>query len=229
MNVSFISERSLRISYGNIFSHSNYQKLLYIQQQLTNLNAITEAVISYTTLTVYFDPFTLTHRELQRIISELINEDKTVQLKGEHIKIPVCYEGEYAPDIEEVANYHRMTIEDVIKYHCGKKYEVLFLGFAPGFPFLSEIDVRIATPRRKNPRNNVFRGSVGIAGKQTGIYPSDSPGGWQIIGRTPINLLPMRKDQATLLKAGDLIQFYPISQQEYVELEKLHMASSVQE
>lgn len=229
MNISFISERSLRISYGNIFSHKSYQQLLYIRQHLLSLDAITEAVIGYTTLTVYFDPFHFTHEELESIISELIKEDKTVQLAGEHIKIPVCYEGEYAPDIEEVANYHRMTIEDVIEYHCRKSYEVLFLGFAPGFPFLSEIDARLATPRRINPRRNVVRGSVGIAGKQTGIYPSDSPGGWQIIGRTPINLLPMHKDQATLLKAGDSIEFYPISQQEYVELEKLDMTSSIQE
>ena len=226
MNISFVSERSIRISYGHTFSQESYNQLTYIQRQLTVLDAIVEAVIGYTTLTVYFNPFEVTHDKLEKIVLELIKENKSLQVEGKHIEIPVCYEGEYAPDIQEVANYHRITVKEVIDYHCSKRYDVLFLGFAPGFPFLSEVDARLATPRRNNPRKNVARGSVGIAGKQTGIYPSDSPGGWQIIGRTPISLLPMKQEQATLLQAGDSIQFYPISKQEYVRLEQLHTTSS---
>src|SRR5690606_21636786 len=124
------------------------------------------------------------------------------------------------PDLQAVADYHSIDKKEVIRLHSHKRYQVLFLGFAPGFPFLTEVDTKIATPRKSNPRREVPGGSVGIAGKQTGIYPSSSPGGWQIIGRTPIHLLPMKEDQPTFFQPGDVIKFYPISAQEFRRIQK---------
>ena len=220
MELTFVSEKSFRINYGIEFSLEKHHQLLYIRDQLLNIDAITEAVVGYTTLTVYFNPFRLTYNEVRKVVVPYLTQQAENQPNGNVIKIPVCYEGEFAPDMQVVADYHAIDTNEVIRLHSERNYQVLFLGFAPGFPFLSEVDSKIATPRKNNPRREVHRGSVGIAGKQTGIYPSPSPGGWQIIGRTPVHLLPMKENQPTLVQPGDFIRFYPISQQEFFNLQE---------
>lgn len=125
--------------------------------------------------------------------------------------LPVCYEGEYAPDLAEVAAGHHLTVDEVIAQHTADTYNVCCLGFIPGFAFLGYVHDRIATPRRHTPRSKVAKGSVGIAGRQTGIYPADSPGGWQIIGRTPVALYAPEEGLYSRFEIGDKVRFEAIS------------------
>jgi inhibitor of KinA len=179
-----------------------------------------ELVPAYHTITIYYDPFVIKgSNPLQTVILELdsilaaISTDFVIEKR--YIEIPVCYEGDYALDIVELAKGNNLTVKEVIYLHTNTIYDVTFIGFAPGFPFLSGLDRRLYFPRKKSPRVKVEQGSVGIAGSQTGIYPLDSPGGWQIIGRTPVKMFNIESETPTLLKAGDQVKFYPISQEEY--------------
>jgi inhibitor of KinA len=130
------------------------------------------------------------------------------------VKIPVVYGDNYGPDLVEVAQYHNMAPEEVVGYHIQPTYRVYMIGFTPGYPYLGELPDAIATPRRNTPRTRVPRGSVGIAQKQSGIYSVDSPGGWQIIGWTPVHLFDPRRTPPSLLVMGDRVQFYTISAEE---------------
>ena len=135
------------------------------------------------------------------------------------VEIPVCYGGEYGPDIEFVAKHNNLSVEEVIKLHTAPQYLVYMIGFCPGFPYLGGMDKRIATPRREVPRVKIPARSIGIAGEQTGGYPISTPGGWQIIGRTPIEMFnPKDEQNPSLLHSGDLVKFYAISEQEYLAL-----------
>lgn len=131
------------------------------------------------------------------------------------IHIPVCYDAEFAPDLPFVANHNHLDIHDVISIHAGGQYTVSMIGFTPGFPYLSGMSERIATPRKLHPSGKVAAGSVGIAGRQTGIYPLSTPGGWQIIGRTPLTLFDPLRQPPSLLQFGDVVRFYPITRHEF--------------
>lgn len=184
-----------------------------------------EAVPAYSSLTIYYDVFKLHKSVAQgKTVSERMKElleqriqhfTEDAQTTNEVIRIPVCYHREFAPDIEELANKKNISPDDVIKIHSSKTYRVYMLGFLPGFAYMGQVEESIAMPRRMQPRQEVPAGSIGIAGRQTGIYPLASPGGWQIIGRTPVRLFNAEKDQPALLKAGDMVQFYSISQDEF--------------
>jgi inhibitor of KinA len=132
-------------------------------------------------------------------------------------KIPVHYGGDFGPDLEKVAEYLCLTPKEVIQLHCSKPYFIYMIGFMPGFPYMGELPDALVTPRLKTPRLSVPAGSVAIAQKQTGIYPVESPGGWQIIGRSPVQLFDPEKEPPALLRMGDLVQFFPISKKEFDE------------
>ena len=140
--------------------------------------------------------------------------DKTRLPEPRTIKIPVVYGGEHGPDLEWVADYHSLSEEEIIGYHTQPTYRVYMIGFTPGYPYLGEVPDNIVTPRRKTPRTRVPKGSVGIAQKQTGIYSVDSPGGWQIIGWTPLTLFEPQRQTPSLLVMGDRVQFYAIPEKE---------------
>jgi len=135
--------------------------------------------------------------------------------------VPVCYGGELGPDLPSVAEFARMSPEEVVSIHAGATYRVFMLGFLPGFAYLGAVDERIAAPRQMTPRPRVRRGSVGIAGLQTGIYPADTPGGWQIIGRSPVSPFDLSRSAPFLFSAGDVVQFVPIDRAEYERLSRL--------
>jgi inhibitor of KinA len=135
------------------------------------------------------------------------------------VEIPVCYGGAFGPDLEDVARHNGLTPEEVVRIHSGTEYFTYMLGFLPGFPYLGGMSERIATPRKQTPRLRVPAGSVGIAGSQTGIYPLESPGGWQLIGRTPLALFRPEDDPPVLVKPGDRVRFHPISEREFRRLE----------
>jgi KipI family sensor histidine kinase inhibitor len=137
------------------------------------------------------------------------------------VEVPTVYGGEFGPDLSFVASHNHLSEGEVISIHSGTDYLVYMLGFIPGFTYLGGMDPRIATPRLSSPRTLIPAGSVGIAGEQTGTYPSDSPGGWQIIGRTPVTMYDMSKAQAALLKAGDYVRYVPIDESEFHRIKAL--------
>ncbi|MBS4201998.1 5-oxoprolinase subunit PxpB [Bacillus sp. FJAT-49732] len=183
-----------------------------------------EAVPAYTTLTIFYEPasvgtdfpYETVKKELEQRVYNLSTYKKQ---KAKIVDIPVCYEDGYAMDLNYVASHNGLTKNDVINIHSKTLYHVYFLGFAPGFPFLGGMNEKIATPRRTSPRLKVPKGAVGIAGKQTGVYPFESPGGWQIIGRTPVELFNPNTTSPSLLLPGDEVRFVPICKQEFDALE----------
>ena len=148
-----------------------------------------------------------------------LNVDTKVKTKKIY-EIPVCYGGEYGPDLEFVAKNADISVEEVIKIHSSKDYLIYMLGFLPGFSYLGGLDEKIHTPRLANPRIKIPAGSVGIGGAQTGIYPLESPGGWQLIGKTPVKTYNPDRKVPILFEAGDYIRFVPISQEEFEKIEK---------
>jgi inhibitor of KinA len=140
--------------------------------------------------------------------------------KSKSVQVPVCYAVSMAPDIESVAALHSLDVDEVIQLHTAKTYRVYMIGFLPGFAYMGSVDEKIVTPRRSQPRTQVPAGSVGIAGEQTGIYPFDSPGGWQLIGQTPLEMFNMANEMPCYLQPGDEVQFYPITMAEFEKIKK---------
>ncbi len=185
------------------------------------IKGLGELVPTYCALLINYDPLVLGYDELAAKLEELsqnlvIKSDSDRQV----VEIPVAYGGEYGPDLAEVAAAHGMTEQQVIDIHSQPEYPIYMLGFVAGFPYLGGMSPEIATPRKESPRLKIEAGSVGIAGSQTGIYSVESPGGWQIIGRTPLKLYDTDREQPVLLSAGQYIKFKPISGAEYEAMVK---------
>lgn len=195
-----------------------------------------EYIPAYTTLTIFYNPVKIQNsRDNQEIsqtlpyqlargwIDQLIAElPETEEEKSRVINIPVCYGTDYGPDLGFVAEHNGLTKEDVIDIHSSRDYLVYMIGFAPGHPYMGGMSDKIATPRRDSPRMKIPARSVGVAGMQTGIYPIETPGGWQLIGKTPIQLFRPNDEPPSLLKPGDTIRFYPISKDEFRNWEGGH-------
>jgi len=212
-----MGDRSLLVELGDEISPAINQSVqeLFVGLDLQKPNGILELVPGYRSLLVICDPVAVSLVELERIIVEIhTNLDRSQLPEPRTVKIPVVYGDQYGPDLAEVAQYHQLTPEEVIGFHTQPIYRVYMIGFTPGYPYLGELPAAIATPRRKTPRTRVPRGSVGIAQKQSGIYSVDSPGGWQIIGWTPIHLFDPRRNPPSLLVMGDRVQFHTISAEE---------------
>ncbi len=177
---------------------------------------IVELLPSYTSLLIVFDPLMVSFSALRTIVTYLFDNPAQTRIpEPKTVEIPVVYGGDFGPDLDWVADYHRLSPGDVIRHHSTTVYHVYMIGFTPGYPYMGEVPSEIATPRRETPRTHVPRGSVGIAQKQTGIYPVESPGGWQIIGRTPLTLFDPHSTPPTLLEAGDVVTFYPIKKEAF--------------
>ena len=160
------------------------------------------------------------HAGLEAILREYLGRLEEVALpEPRQVEIPVCYGGEYGPDLNDVAAMHGMTPEQAIELHSSTNYLVYFLGFVPGFAYLGELPEALVTPRLAIPRRSVLRGSVGIAGNQTGVYPFATPGGWRLLGRTPISMFRSDRDGLSLLSIGDRVRFVPISREQFAALE----------
>ena len=170
---------------------------------------------AYTTLLIRFDPFVTTHVEMEDLVRGRLQGKVENRIERKQVLVPVCYGGAFGPDLEEVARLTNLTPAQVIDIHCSVQYRVYFLGFTPGFPYLGGMDPRIGVPRLDAPRKAVDAGSVGIADEQTGIYPSASPGGWRLIGRTPLKLFRPDQPEPSLILPGDHLRFRPITVDEY--------------
>jgi inhibitor of KinA len=175
---------------------------------------------AYGSLLVSFDACLVDHAEVEAALRQYEQRgEKTHASKRKTIEIPVCYEEEFGPDLREVAALHGLTPKQVIQLHCSRAYHAYFLGFAPGFAYLGDLPKEIATPRRDSPRKQVPAGSVAIAGRQTAVYPFTTPGGWRLLGRTPLQMFRTSKKPASLISIGDEVRFRPISRDEYKKLE----------
>jgi len=177
------------------------------------LPGLGEAVPTYRSLLIHYDPLRLSWEEVKSFVSDVLQKgEEVLEHESRVVEIPVVYGGEFGPDIEFVAEHNGLSVEEVIKLHSDATYTVYM---SPGFAYLGGMPQAIATPRLETPRTLVPAGSVGIAGEQTGIYPIATPGGWRLIGRTPLKLFDPGRDPPTLLKAGDTVRFVPISEEEY--------------
>ncbi len=176
---------------------------------------------AYCSLLVKFDALRWRHEELQGKLRKYLERLQEVRLPGaRQVEIPVCYGGEYGPDLDEVAALHGMTPKKVIELHASPTYLVYFLGFVPGFAYLGELPEALVTPRLAAPRKKVPAGSVGIAGNQTGVYPFQTPGGWRLLGRTPMAMFRTDRDCLSLLSIGDLVRFVPVTRERFAALER---------
>ena len=180
------------------------------------LEGLVELVPTYRSLAVYYDPLILRRDLLKaRIETFCENLDASGSEAGRVVTIPVCYGGDFGPDLENVCTHAGLSKEEVIARHTGRDTYCFMLGFTPGFAYLGGMDESLATPRLENPRTVSPAGSVGIAGKQTGIYPIDSPGGWQLIGRTPLSVFDPLRNPPTLVEAGGWVRFEAVGEADY--------------
>jgi inhibitor of KinA len=234
--LSPLGDSAIVITLGNEIKYDTHKKIKTLMNSLENNPFIgfIECVPAYTNLTIFYDPLAVynEHKKRKTTDSEFVSpfevvcstiEKKLQQVEADKelthrtISIPVCYGGEYGPDLEYVARHNHLTTDEVIHIHSTGEYLAYMIGFAPGFPFLGGLSNKIATPRRPSPRMTIPAGSVGIAGMQTGVYPISTPGGWQLIGQTPTKLFLPNENPPSLIQAGDFVKFYPISHQEYKE------------
>ncbi|MCW3116440.1 MAG: pxpB [Chitinophagaceae bacterium] len=222
-----LGDSALTIDFCNSIDEAINQKVLALFHSLRENPAagIIEAVPAYSSITIYYDmllavrnnqdhktAFEIMTERMEKRLQDPLSENN---LPSQFLRIPVCYHNEFGLDIDELAATNKITAGEVIQIHTSKVYGVYMLGFLPGFSYMGKVDDKIAMPRKTNPRQRVESGSVGIAGYQTGIYPLASPGGWQIIGRTPVKLFDSDNKELTLLKPGDKVQFYSISKNEF--------------
>lgn len=184
--------------------------------QAAHLAGVRDVVPTYRSVAVYFDPLRTDGDALSACLEREAGQSMpTVAAARAPVRIPVCYGGELGPDLTGVASFARMPEADVVRVHTSGTYRVFMLGFVPGFAYLGIVDQRIAMPRHASPRVRVPIGSVGIAGVQTGVYPAETPGGWQLIGRTPVKPFDTAREDSCLMKAGDAVQFYSIERGEF--------------
>ncbi|MGG1574017.1 5-oxoprolinase subunit PxpB [Fictibacillus sp. NRS-1165] len=224
-------EAGILLEFGDGISVEMNQQIHNISRWLNEnpFDGFIETVPAYNTLTVLYDPMKFAHPEKSafelaknRVKMRMESMPKEEASSRHVIKIPVCYGSDFGPDLENVAKLNSLSPEEVIKIHTENTYYVYMLGFAPGFPFLGGMSSRISAPRLSSPRLSIPKGSVGIAGKQTGIYPIETPGGWQLIGRTPLELFRPSLNPPTLIEAGDQVKFYEITLEEYHSWEADH-------
>jgi inhibitor of KinA len=186
-----------------------------------------DLVPAFVSIAVHYDPIGAARRgeaPYEHVVSFL--RDRLAGLDVEDlgapriVEIPVCYGDDLGPDLDDVARIHNLTSEEVIELHSGAEYLVYMVGFMPGFAYLGGLPEQIATPRRKTPRTAVPAGAVGIGGRQTGVYPLVSPGGWNLIGRTPVKIFDIAREEPTLLATGDRVRFRPISRAQFEQADR---------
>jgi inhibitor of KinA len=226
-SISSINESALLVSFENKIDERINEKVIALQNAFNQkkFEGLIETVPAYSSLGVFYDISTIKENHpaataydfVKKLTEQFINElqDVAPQQKKPPVQIPVYYNGE---DLLNLASLHQLSIEEIIRIHTEKIVRVFMIGFLPGFAYMGKLDDRIATPRLATPRASVKPGSVGIAGSQTGIYPLASPGGWQLIGQTPIKIFDIRKETPCLFQPGDPVQFVAISESDFEQL-----------
>ncbi|WP_159565192.1 5-oxoprolinase subunit PxpB [Budvicia diplopodorum] len=205
--IQTLGESALVLNAGVNLALSYQLRLWVVASQARNWPHVIDVVPGMNNVTLLFDPLQADIRQLTGKLQNAWDEAAAVQQLGREIEIPVSYGGDYGPDLADVARSTGFSAKEVVKRHAAAEYVVYFIGFQPGFPYLGGLDPALSTPRRSEPRLAVPAGSVGIGGSQTGIYPAASPGGWQLIGHSDINLFDPHSHAPTLLQPGDRVRF----------------------
>ncbi len=217
------SDQSLLIYFGQQITpgaHDHVRKFLLLLEQKP-IAGIRNLHPAYCSVLVKFDARKWGHEQLEEILKQYLGRLEGVTLpEPRQVEIPVCYGGEYGPDLIDVSKMHGMTPAKVIELHSSTTYVVYFFGFVPGFAYLGELPEALVTPRLPTPRRRVPPGSVGIAGRQTGVYPLATPGGWRLLGRTPISMFRSDQTGFSLLSMGDRVRFTPINPEQFAALER---------
>ena len=217
-------DNGLLIEFGNVISLEVNRRVIALNETIkcAKIQGVEELVPTYRSLLVRYNASKTSYEQLAFSIKDIEKtmEERKKEKVGRKTIIPVVYGGEYGPDLADVARFHGLTEGQVVKIHSGREYRVYMVGFVAGFPYLGEVADEIATPRLETPRLKVPAGSVGIAEKQTGVYPCEAPGGWRIIGRTPSRLFNPSRQPPALLQLGDIVKFKPISEKEFSIAEK---------
>jgi inhibitor of KinA len=223
-----LGDAAVVLQFGDTIDADTHTKVrsfaAYLEQH--PFPGLIEFVPAFTTVTVYYNPWVLAEKDtlnpyerMQVLLLDMLRHLKkdSPTYTSREVLIPVCYGGDFGPDLEFVASHNQLTPEEVIAIHTSGSYQVYMIGFAPGFPYLGGLDEHIAAPRKETPRAVIPAGSVGIAGKQTGIYPIETPGGWQLIGRTPLALFNPDRKHPSLLQAGDTVKFVAITPDDFAQ------------
>lgn len=217
-------DSSVLIEFKKEISPEINRKITSIVQLMKeqHIEGVVDVIPAFCSLLVNYDPRVISYENLKKRLTLLLKmETKTGEQRKRVYEIPVCYGGEYGPDLENIAKHAELTQEEVIQIHSSRDYLIYMLGFLPGFCYLGGLDERIHTPRLANPRIKIHAGSVGIGGSQTGIYPLDSPGGWQLMGMTPVKTYDPSREKPILVEAGDYIRFRPVDEDEYKRIKEM--------
>lgn len=217
-------DSSLLVEFGKKISPEINRKITAVVQMMKeqHIEGVVDVIPAFCSLLINYDPRVVTYEEIKKRIQNLVRlEVKTGEVRKRIFEIPVCYGGEYGPDLGNIAEHAGLSEKEVIEIHSSRDYLIYMLGFLPGFTYLGGLDERIHTPRLANPRIKINAGSVGIGGSQTGIYPLDSPGGWQLMGMTPVKTYDPDRETPILVEAGDYIRFVPIDEQEYKRIKEM--------
>ena len=222
-SITIAGDSALNLEFARAISPETSAKIRLAAENLTAdpIAGITELVPTFCSLMVYYDPLAITFDELSaRLRGKLRDVGEADLTVRKIVQIPVCYGGEYGPDLANVAQLAGLSEREVVDIHTSCDYLIDMLGFLPGFAYLGGLDARLHTPRLATPRTRIEPGSVGIGGAQTGIYPLASPGGWQIIGRTPLRPYDPDRAEPILYAAGEYLRFVPITPDEYAAIEQ---------
>jgi KipI family sensor histidine kinase inhibitor len=232
MKVRFLSagDRALVVEFGAHIDRTLSDDVLRLDASLRSagLRGVVETVPTFRSLMVHYDPLVTTRADLERAISSRLDSTRTWRTAATLWRVPVCYDGEFAPDLVEVARLAGLTPGEVAALHSGTHYHVYMLGFLPGFPYMGELPAPLALPRRADPRVRVPAGSIAIATTLTAIYPYESPGGWHLIGTTPIRLFDCERTPPALFAPGDTVLFDPIDATAFASIKKTVESGSYQ-
>lgn len=224
MVVQFLKQgdTALVVQFGDVIDRTLSDRVLRLGRKIRALGiaGITDLVPTFRSLLVHYDPVVVGGEELQAKLEGLLESSETEAQEARQWTIPVCYEGEYGPDVNDVAQASGLSPTEVVEQHAGTLFHVYMLGFVPGYPYMGDLPPPLVLPRRSNPRTRVPPGSVAIASVMTAIYPLESPGGWHLIGSTPIRLFDASKDNPALLCPGDKVRFKPVGTEEYSDIRK---------
>lgn len=219
--ISVYNEYSILIQFDFDIDEKNVDSLLFYKNLiLENYNeSILQVINTYNSLLVIYDvTINKIYDEKESLKQLVLSAKDNHETNGRVYEIPVCYDEEYGLDLQLISEQNNLEVSQILKLHSARQYRVFFIGFLPGFPYLSHVDQRLEIKRKKRPRSSIPKGSVGIAGLQTGIYSESSPAGWQIIGKTPLHLFD-EINRKSLLSAGDYVQFKPVSKNDFLEIE----------
>ena len=224
IKIRIAGDASLLVEFGKEINPEINRKIAATVQLMReqHIEGVVDVIPAFCSLLINYDPRVIGYEEISKRIKSLLKVE--IQAGAERKKIfeiPVCYGGEFGPDIANIAEHAGLTEEEVIEIHSSRDYLIYMLGFLPGFCYLGGLDERIFTPRLANPRLKIDAGSVGIGGSQTGIYPLDSPGGWQLMGKTPVKTYDPTRETPILVEAGDYIRFVPIDEEEFNRIKEL--------